>query len=62
MLLNLMPPVGSALSDDQIPGVLTYIRGEWGQGGTPVDAGLVKTVRTQTAAREELLAMVKGGK
>jgi mono/diheme cytochrome c family protein len=39
MLLNLMPLVGSALSDDQIAGVLTYIRREWGQGGTPVDPG-----------------------
>jgi mono/diheme cytochrome c family protein/glucose/arabinose dehydrogenase len=66
--VGLMPPVGSVLNDDQIAGVLTYIRREWGQGGTPVDPGHVKTVRTQTAARtrpwkdEELMAMVKGGK
>jgi mono/diheme cytochrome c family protein len=66
--VGLMPPVGSVLSDDQIAGVLTYIRREWGQGGSPVDPGQVKTTRTQTAARtrpwkdEELMAMVKGGK
>ena len=61
-----MPPVGSVLSDDQIAGVLTYIRREWGQTGTPVDRrGRCKTVRAQTAARtrpwthDELMALVK---
>ena len=39
--VGLMPPVGSVLSDDQIAGVLTYIRREWGQTGTPVDAAQV---------------------
>ena len=34
-----MPPVGQVFSDDQIAAVLTYIRREWGQTGTPVDAG-----------------------
>ena len=29
-----MPPVGLTLTDDQIAGVLTYIRREWGQDGT----------------------------
>ena len=43
--VGLMPPVGAALSDDQIAGVLTYIRREWGQTGTPVDPGQVKAVR-----------------
>ena len=33
--VGLMPPVGSVLSDDQIAGVLTYIRREWGQTGRP---------------------------
>ena len=66
--VGLMPPVGSVLSDEQIAGVLTYIRREWGQFGTAVDPGQVKTVRTQTATRtrpwkdEELMAMIKGGK
>ena len=44
-----MPPVGSVLSDDQIAAVLTYIRREWGQAGTPVDAATVKGVRASTA-------------
>ena len=61
-----MPPVGSVLSDDQIAGVLTYIRREWGQTGTPVAAPDVAAVRAQTAARtrpwthDELMALVKG--
>jgi mono/diheme cytochrome c family protein len=63
--IGLMPPVGSVLSDDQIAGVLTYIRREWGQTGTPVDSAQVKTVRGETASRtrpwthDELMAMIK---
>src|SRR5206468_7726921 len=37
--VGLMPPVGSALSDEQIASVLTYVRREWGQAAAPVDAG-----------------------
>ena len=61
-----MPPVGSVLNDDQIAGVLTYIRRDWGQTGTPVDPVQVRTVREQNASRtrpwthEELMAMIKG--
>ena len=46
-----MPPIGSTLTDEQIAGVLTYIRREWGQTGTPVDAATVKAVRALTAGR-----------
>ena len=64
-----MPPLGSVLSDEQVASVLTYIRREWGQNGTPVTPATVKEVRTATAGRsrpwthEELLALVaaKGG-
>jgi mono/diheme cytochrome c family protein/glucose/arabinose dehydrogenase len=49
--VGLMPPVGSVLSDDQIAGVLTYIRREWGQDASPVEPGLVKGVRALTAGR-----------
>jgi mono/diheme cytochrome c family protein len=49
--VGLMPPVGSVLSDDQIAGVLTYIRREWGQDASPVEPGLVKDVRALTAGR-----------
>jgi hypothetical protein len=46
--------------------VLTYIRREWGQDGTPVDAGTVKTVRALTASRtrpwtnDELMQLIPG--
>ncbi|MGB2714756.1 MAG: cytochrome c, partial [Vicinamibacterales bacterium] len=65
--VGLMPPVGSVLSDDQIAGVLTYIRREWGQTGTPVNAAEVAKARAETASRtrpwthDELMTMVKGG-
>ena len=49
--IGLMPPIGSALNDDQIAAVLTYIRREWGKTGTPVDPATVKDVREQTAGR-----------
>jgi mono/diheme cytochrome c family protein/glucose/arabinose dehydrogenase len=64
--VGLMPPVGGVLSDDQIAGVLTYIRREWGQPGSPVDPAAVKTVREQTAGRtrpwthDELTTMAGG--
>jgi mono/diheme cytochrome c family protein len=48
---GLMPPVGGTLSDTRIAAVLTYIRREWGQTGTPVDAALVGAVRAATAGR-----------
>jgi len=49
--IGLMPPIGSALSDDQIAAVLTYVRREWGNDASPVDAAIVKGVRAQTASR-----------
>jgi mono/diheme cytochrome c family protein/glucose/arabinose dehydrogenase len=61
--VGLMPPVGSVLSDEQIAAVLTYIRREWGQAGSPIDPAIVKEVRALTAGRtrpwtnEELLAL-----
>jgi mono/diheme cytochrome c family protein len=64
-LIGLMPAIGTVLSDDQIAGVLTYIRREWGQAGTPVDAATVKTVRALSAGRtrpwtnDELLSLPK---
>jgi mono/diheme cytochrome c family protein len=49
--IGLMPPIGFALDDDQIAAVLTYIRREWTQTGTPVDPGTVRAVRAETAGR-----------
>jgi mono/diheme cytochrome c family protein/glucose/arabinose dehydrogenase len=66
--VGLMPPVGSVLSDEQIAAVLTYIRREWGQPGTPVEAATVKEVRALTAGRtrpwthDELTRMAAGGR
>jgi mono/diheme cytochrome c family protein len=66
--VGLMPPVGSTLSDDQIAGVLTYVRREWGQDGTPVSPETVKAVRALTVGRarpwtnDELLKMIPGGR
>ncbi|MEY2428970.1 MAG: hypothetical protein QOJ40_1855 [Verrucomicrobiota bacterium] len=47
-----MPGFGS-LNDEQIAGVLTYIRREWEHTADPVKAGLIKNVRAATAKREE---------
>jgi mono/diheme cytochrome c family protein len=49
--VGLMPPVGGTLTDDQIASVLTYVRREWGQDGTPVDAATVAAVRAATSER-----------
>jgi mono/diheme cytochrome c family protein len=64
--VGLMPPLGPALNDDQIAGALTYIRREWGQTGTPIDAATVKQIRALTAGRtrpwtpQELVAIRDG--
>jgi mono/diheme cytochrome c family protein len=65
--IGLMPPVGSVLSDEQIADVLTYIRREWGQDGSPVTPAQIKDVRALTAGRTrpwtnpELLEIARGG-
>ena len=48
---GLMPPIGSRLTDEQIAGVLTYVRREWGQTATPVDPDTVRAVREQSIGR-----------
>jgi mono/diheme cytochrome c family protein len=63
--IGLMPPIGFALDDDQIASVLTYVRREWDQMGTPVDPSTVRSIRASTAGRarpwtnDELLALAK---
>lgn len=63
--IGLMPPVGQVFTDEQIAAVLTYVRREWGQEGSPVDAATVRQVRETTAARQrpwtgsELEALLK---
>jgi mono/diheme cytochrome c family protein len=48
---NVMPALGTLLSDEQIAAVLTYIRRQWGQTASGVDAATVKQIREQTAGR-----------
>jgi len=43
-----MPPMGM-LSDEDVAGVLTYIRREWEHNGSPVDAKFVAGIRKQSA-------------
>ena len=65
--VGLMPPLGGTLTDDQIAAVLTYVRREWGQTGSPVDPATVKDVRALTAGRakpwtnDELTRLINGG-
>jgi mono/diheme cytochrome c family protein/glucose/arabinose dehydrogenase len=49
--VGLMPPLGAVLSDDQIAGVLTYVRRSWGNAGTSVDPASVDGVRKDAADR-----------
>jgi mono/diheme cytochrome c family protein/glucose/arabinose dehydrogenase len=49
--VGLMPPLGGALNDDQIASVLTYVRREWGNIGSPVAPDDVAEVRGLTKTR-----------
>ena len=46
-----MPPLGAALTDEQVAGVLTYIRREWEHGASPVNIADVAKIREQHKAR-----------
>ena len=48
---GLMPPLGQAFTDEQIAGVLTYVRRQWGNAGAPVDVQVVKDTRAAVAGR-----------
>lgn len=41
------------LDDDQIAGVLTYVRREWGHSYPPVESATVKKIREETVKRED---------
>jgi putative membrane-bound dehydrogenase-like protein len=64
--VGLMPPVGGTLSDDQIASVLTYVRREWGQSGSPIEPATVRAVREESGGRTrpwtdgELMKMTEG--
>ena len=46
-----MPPLGAALSDEQVAGVLTYIRREWEHNGSPISIAEVAKIRAQHKER-----------
>ena len=50
---NLEMPSLATLEDEQIAAVLTYVRREWDNTGSPVTAEQVKAVRAATATRTE---------
>jgi mono/diheme cytochrome c family protein len=66
--VGLMPPIGQTFTDDQIADVLTYVRRQWGNVGTPVDVQTVKDTRAAVASRtrpwtnDELTALDRGGR
>lgn len=47
---NVMPP--QKLTDEQIAGVLTYIRNSWGNQAPPITVPFVKEIREETAGKE----------
>ncbi len=65
--VGLMPPLGGVLSDADVAAVLTYVRREWGQGGSAVDPAQVAKLRAATGSRprpwtnNELSALMPAG-
>jgi mono/diheme cytochrome c family protein/glucose/arabinose dehydrogenase len=53
-----MPPLPQ-LTDEDVAGVLTYIRREWEHNGSPVDTKAVKTVREQSKGRMAMWSEVE---
>ncbi len=45
-------PSWATFNDDQIAGILTYIRRDWEQGATPIKPATVKAIREATAKRD----------
>jgi mono/diheme cytochrome c family protein/glucose/arabinose dehydrogenase/HEAT repeat protein len=66
--LGMMPPLGQALSDNQIAAVVTYIRRAWGHSGSAVAPLEVSEVRALSRARTtpwtdpELQSTGRGGR
>jgi mono/diheme cytochrome c family protein len=66
--VGLMPPLGQAFTDDQVAGVLTYVRRQWGNTGTAVDVQAVRETRAAVAGRtrpwtnDELAALSGSGR
>ena len=47
----LMPPMGGALTDEQMANVLTYVRRAWGNAATPISPAEVAEIRGATMGR-----------
>jgi mono/diheme cytochrome c family protein len=65
--VGLMPPLGAALSDEQVAAVLTYVRRAWDNAGSPITAADVAPIRALTAGRtspwtDAELAALRGGR
>ncbi len=50
--VGLMPPLGSALNDEQIAQVVSYIRNSWGNAAVPIGARDVQETRGVTSLRK----------
>jgi mono/diheme cytochrome c family protein len=48
---NVMPALGTLMTDEQIAAALTYVRREWGQTGSAIQPATVKDIRDATAGR-----------
>jgi len=64
---GMMPPLGTALTDDQIAAALTYIRREWGHTSSAVSASTVREVRALSTGRtrpwtDEELSRLQSGR
>jgi mono/diheme cytochrome c family protein len=64
---NVMPALGSLMTDEQLAAVLTYIRREWGQTAPAINAAAVREIRSATTGRArpwnaEELEQIAGGK
>ncbi|MBC2669769.1 c-type cytochrome [Novosphingobium piscinae] len=49
--IGLMPPLGAAMSDEDVAAVLTFVRQSWGNTGTPLPPAAVKEWRLAFAHR-----------
>ena len=47
---SMMPPIGAALSDEQVSSVLTYVRNSFGNKGEPVTAEEVAAARSPSGS------------
>lgn len=48
-----MPAFGGQLQDAELAAVLTHIRSQWGNAGTPVKGDVVAEIRESSAARKQ---------